>query len=120
MQLVYPWLPAPFAWSILISSVVLIVVSLLTKPEPREKIERFFDNQMRSTDREGLPDGHPKPLAAKLGQDLLLLDFPGWLHRQRWHGFWPRYREDIVGFAIGWGAVFFTIFIAWVIMQIGR
>jgi len=120
LQLVYPWLAAPFGWSMLIGFAVLIAVSLMTGPEPEGMIEHFFDNMNRSTDREGLPDGHPRPLAAKLGQDLLFLDLTGWFKRQRWTGFWSRYREDIAGFAAAWGAVAFTVFCAWALMLIGR
>jgi len=120
VQIVYPWLAAPFGWSMLIGFAVLIVVSLMTRPEPAEQVESFFDNMNRSTDREGLPEGHPRPLASTLGQDLLFLDLPSWLDRRRREKFWSRYREDIVGFGIAWVAVAFTVFCAWAVMQIGR
>jgi len=120
LKLVYKWLAAPYAWATLVGVVVFIVVSLLTRPESRERIERFFDNMQRSTDREGLPEGHPKPLAAELGQDLILLDVPGWFTLRRWRGFLRRYREDLVGFALAWTTVGLLVLSAWGLMQIGR
>ncbi len=120
LKLVYKWLAAPYAWATLVGVVVFIAVSLLTRPESRERIERFFDNMQRSTDREGLPEGHPKPLAAELGQDLILLDVPGWFTLRRWRGFFRRYREDLVGFALAWATVGLLVLSAWGLMQIGR
>jgi Na+/proline symporter len=120
LQLVYPWKAAPFAWAMLAGSGAFIIVSLLTRPEDRERIERFFDEMRRSTDDEGLPAGHPKPWAAERGQDLLLLDIPGWLTAERWRGFFRRYREDLLGFLVAWGAVGLLVLSAWGLMQLGR
>ena len=120
IQLVYPWMPAPYGWATLAGFIALIVVSLLTKPEDPKRIERFFDNMRRTTDNEGLPEGAPKPLANDRGQDLILLDLPGWLTRERWRGFFHRYREDIFGFLVAWLSVGLLVAIAWGIMQIGR
>lgn len=119
-QLVYPWLAGPFGFAMLTGFLALIAVSLLTKPEPAERIGRFFDNMMRSTDEEGLPAGRQKPLAAARGEELLFLDLPGWLTAGRWKGFWKRYREDLAGFVVAWLAIAFVIWVAWLIMQIGR
>ncbi|MCX8036062.1 MAG: sodium:solute symporter family protein [Candidatus Sumerlaeia bacterium] len=120
LQLVYKWKPAPFGWSMLTGFTALVVVSLLTRPESKERIEKFFDNMNRSTDGEGLPDGQPKPLAAELGTDLLLLDLTGWFRRDRWRGFFRRYREDLVGFALAWLVVGLLLAIAWGLMQLGK
>jgi Na+/proline symporter len=118
--LVYKWLPAPYGWAMLVGAVVFVVVSLLTPPEDPKRIERFFDNMQRSTDDEGLPAGQPKPLASERGQDLILLDLPGWFTAARWHNFWHRYREDLVGFALAWLTVGLLILTAWGLMQIGK
>ena len=119
LKLVYTWLAAPYAWATLVGVVVFVVVSLLTRPEDKERIERFFENMRRSTDREGLAEGQPKPPAAEVGQDLMLLDLPGWLSARRWRGFFRRYREDLVGFVLAWGAVGLLVLAAWGLMQIG-
>jgi Na+/proline symporter len=120
LHLVYKWTAAPFGWSMLAGFAALIVVSLLTRPEAKERIERFFDNMNRSTDAEGLPAGQPKPLAADCGQDLLMLDLPGWFTVARWQGFFRRYREDLVGFVLAWGTVGLLVLTAWGLMQIGK
>jgi len=120
LQLVYKWLAGPYAWATLVGVVTFVVVSLLTRPEDRERIEQFFDNMRRSTDDEGLPAGAPKPLAAERGQELILLDLPGWLTVRRWQGCWRRYREDLVGFVVGWLAVGLMVVTAWGLMQIGK
>jgi Na+/proline symporter len=118
VKLVYVWKPGPFGWAMLVGFALLIVVSLLTRPEDSERIERFFDNQRRTTDDESVPEGGLRPLAAERGQDLILLDLPGWLSAERWKGFWTRYREDLFGFALAWITVGFLICVAWGILRI--
>jgi hypothetical protein len=98
----------------------LILVSLLTPPEDPQRIERFFDNMQRSSDRQGLAEGQEKPLAGERGQDLLLLDVGGWFTRRRWQGFFRRYREDLIGFTLAWGAVGLLVLTAWALMLIGK
>jgi Na+/proline symporter len=120
LQLVYKWLPAPYGWATLVGVVVFVGVSLITRREDAERIEQFFDNMRRSTDDEGLPEGQPKPLAADRGQDLLLLDLPGWLTAARWRNFRHRYREDITGFALAWLTVALLVLAAWGLMQLGK
>jgi len=120
LKLVYPWLPAPYGWATLIGVVVFVVVSLATRPEEPERIARFFDNMNRSTDGELLPGTGARPLAAERGQDLVLLDLPGWLTRERWRGFLRRYREDLIGFVLAWATVGLLILVAWGLMQIGK
>jgi Na+/proline symporter len=120
LKLVYTWTPGPFGWAMLVGFVVFIVVSLLTKPEEEARIEGFFDNMRRSTDEEGLPADQPKPLATERGEELIMLDVPGWFTAGRWRGFFRRYREDVVGFIIAWGAVGLLILLAWGIVQIGK
>ena len=130
LKLVYKWQPEPFAWAMLIGFLALIVVSLLTRPEDQDKIEKFFDKMIYSSDE---PSGkrmdshsnqlHPnegRTLAADLGEDMILLDAPGWFTKDRWKGFPQRYREDIVGFFLAWLTVGVLIFIAWAVMQVGR
>jgi Na+/proline symporter len=120
LKLVYKWEPEPFAWSMLAGFGALVLVSLLTPAESHERIGRFFDNMRRSTDQESLPAGQAKPLAKNRGQDLLLLDLTGWLTPERWHGFFRRYREDLVGFVLAWATVAALIGGAWALMQVGK
>lgn len=44
----------------------------------------------------------------------------GPLNRRRWHGFFRRYREDLLGFLLAWGVVGLLLIAAWGLMQIGR
>jgi Na+/proline symporter len=118
LMLVYKWLPGPFGIAIFSGFFVFFLVSLLTRPEPKEKMEIFFDNMRRRSDAKNLgPDGK-KPLAAESGDDLLLLDLPGWLHKERWNNFFRRYREDIGGFLLSWVFVAALILLAWGILQL--
>ncbi len=119
-QLVYVWQAGIFGWAMAAGFTSLILVSLLSKAEAPERIESFFDNMRRSTDAEGLPDGQATPLAAERGQDLLLLDLPGWFTVRRWQGFFHRYREDLLGFLLAWGVVGLLVLAAWGLMRIGR
>ena len=77
-----------------------------------------FDNMRRRSDaKEPGPDGK-KPLASLTGDDLLLLDLPGWGRRERWNNFFKRYKEDIGGFLLSWVVVGLLILLAWGILQI--
>lgn len=119
LMLVYKWKPAPFGIAMLSGFTVFFLVSLLTKPEPAERTDAFFDNMRRKSDaHEPGPDGR-KPLAAATGDDLVLLDLPGWTKRSRWNNFFNRYREDIGGFLLSWIVVGILILLAWGILQIG-
>ncbi|NLP09994.1 hypothetical protein GX408_06300, partial [bacterium] len=113
--LVYSWQPAPFGAAMLAGFICLIVVSLLSKEEEPKRIDAFFDNMQRLSDR-----GIPKPLAKEHGQDLIFVDLPGWFTRERWQGFVQRYREDWAGFLLAWLVVGCTVALAWGIMQLGR
>jgi Na+/proline symporter len=120
LQLVYQWSSGTFGFAMLIGFGALILVSLITPREDSKRIEVFFDNMRRTSDGEALPESGPRPLAAGRGQDLLLVDLPGWLTAERWHGFFRRYREDLIGFALAWLTVGFLISAAWLLMQVGR
>jgi Na+/proline symporter len=118
LMLVYKWTPGPFGIAILSGFFMFWLVSILTKPEDKEKTEAFFDNMRRKSDaKEPGPDGK-KPLASLTGDDLLLLDLPGWGRRERWINFFNRYREDIAGFLLSWVVVALLILLAWGILQI--
>jgi hypothetical protein len=118
--LVYKWTATPFGWAMLAGTAAFIAVSLITSPENSARVEGFFDKMRRSTDNEGLPAGAPKLLAADLGTDLLALDLPAWLTRERWRNFFYRYREDLVGLAHSTLSVAALIWVAWAVVQLGR
>ncbi|MEN6407962.1 MAG: sodium:solute symporter family protein [Thermoguttaceae bacterium] len=119
-QLVANWKGGPFGCTMVFGFVTLIIVSLLTKPESPERIERFFNKMQRSSDDATSLDTELTVSAADRGEDLVLLDLPGWLTAARWRGFFHRYREDVVGFALAWVSVALLILMAWGLMQIGK
>ncbi|PKQ44452.1 sodium:solute symporter family protein [Confluentibacter flavum] len=116
-ELVYEWRPEPFGWSMLMGFGMLVLVSLLTKSEPKEQTDKFFDNLLRLSDEKRIKNGQ-KPLAAEMGHDLLLLDLPSWFTKERWKGFPKRYKEDINGFIFAWLFVGCLLLLAWGILQI--
>ena len=118
LMLVYKWLPAPFGIAMLAGFFIFWLVSILTKPEDQERIDAFFDNMRRKSDASQTgPDGK-KPLGELSGDDLLLLDIPGYGKKERRVNFFRRYREDLVGFILSWLVVGLLILLAWGIMQI--
>jgi Na+/proline symporter len=119
-QLVYTWTAEAYAGATWRGIAAFVTISLLTRAENKERVEIIFDDMRRSTDHEALPEGQPKPLAADLGQELILLDLPGWFTAARWHNFWRRYREDLVGFVLAWLTVGLLVSTAWGLMQIGK
>jgi Na+/proline symporter len=118
LMLVYKWKPAPFGLAMLSGFFVFWLVSILTAPEEKEKIEAFFDNMRRKSDAKKMGIDGKKPLASETGDDLLLLDLPGWLHKKRWTNFFTRYREDLFGFLLSWLVVGALILFAWGILQL--
>ncbi|MGB7294840.1 MAG: hypothetical protein WBC70_04555, partial [Candidatus Aminicenantales bacterium] len=117
LLLVYTWKPGPFGLAMLAGFFSFWLVSLLTKPEDKEKMEVFFDNMRRKSDAAELDEEGKKPLAERSGDDLLLLDLPGWRHKARRRNFFRRYREDLAGFFISWIFVGALILLAWAILQ---
>jgi Na+/proline symporter len=118
LMLVYKWKPAPFGLAMLSGFFVFWLVSILTVPEDKLKNDAFFDNMRRKSDAKQPGSDGKKPLARETGDDLLLLDLPGWLHKDRWTNFFSRYREDLYGFVLSWVVVGALILLAWGILQI--
>jgi Na+/proline symporter len=118
LRLVYNWEPGPFGMSMLTGFFAFWLVSVLTRPEDPVKMEQFFDNMRRKSDSLSVDVDGEKPLASKSGEELLLLDLPGWVKKERRKDFFKRYREDLVGFLLSWMVVGILILLAWGIMQI--
>ncbi len=113
LQLVYRWKPDLFGWAILAGFVVLVVVSLVTRPEPLAAVQGFFEKMGTHSDQED----HVQPIEDK---ELILLDVSTWGTTARWKHFSKRYKTDFYGFMLGWVFVFLLIGLAWLIMQIGK
>lgn len=72
---------------------------------------------LRISDEERIKNSQ-KPLAAGIGDDLLLLDLSSWFKAERWKGFTKRYREDWFGFLFAWIISVALILLAGEILQI--
>ena len=118
LMLVYKWKPDQFGLAMLSGFFVFWLVSILTKQEDKDKNDAFFDNMRRKSDAHKTGLDGKKPLASETGDDLLLLDLPGWGHKKRWTNFFSRYREDLTGFLLSWLVVGALILLAWGILQI--
>lgn len=118
IMLVYKWKPAPFGIAMFAGFFSFWLFSILTKPEDKEKNEAFFDNMRRKSDARNPGSDGKKPLASISGDDLILLDIPGWRKKERWTNFFNRYREDLIGFLLSWLVVGLLILLAWGILQI--
>jgi Na+/proline symporter len=116
--LVYQWKPGPFGLAMLTGFFFFWLISILTRPEDKVKLEVFFENMRRKSDAKQPDKDGNKPLASETGDDLLLLDLPGWGRKERWIHFFRRYREDLVGFILSWLMVGLLILLAWGILQI--
>ncbi|MBN2210884.1 MAG: sodium:solute symporter family protein [Sedimentisphaerales bacterium] len=110
----------PFGWAMLAGFAALIIVSLVTRKEPQEKIDAFYDNLDRLSDAtpEQMQNGQ-KPPARLYGKDLILVDLPGFFKAERWKDFFRRYREDVIGFFLAWGMVGALVLIAWLVANVG-
>jgi Na+/proline symporter len=98
------WDPNVFLAALIVGIVSLVVVSLLTVPEPAARIESFFGRLQTSSD-DTAPAGTDRP--------LLLVNL---LHLRRGAAGrgWRAYREDLGGFALGWAiVVLLVIATAW-------
>ena len=89
------WDANVFLAALLVGVVALVVVSLMTPPEPAPSIESLFQRLQTSSDQ-------PASAAA---QPLLLVNL---LHLRRASAGlgWRVFAEDLRGFAIGWAIVF--------------
>jgi len=92
------WDPNVFLAALLAGTAALVVVSLLTAPEPAASVDSLFERLHTSSDDD--TEGKSRP--------LLLVDA---LHLRAASGGrgWRAYREDLGGFAIGWILVFVLV-----------
>ncbi len=107
------WEPTVFLTALIAGVVALIVVSLVTRPEPDHALRSFFSKLQTPSDdesshsavaiEEGRPVNAPREDAASLGKQLLVVNL---LHLRRGaagKGFITAYRQDLSGFVVGCG-----------------
>jgi Na+/proline symporter len=107
------WDPNVFLAALLSGTAALVVVSLLTAPEPGQAVESFFRRLETSSDEDGHeaangtapPQGPPRPLLL-----VNLLRLRAVADRLGWRAF----REDLTGFLWAWVLVFALVAVtAW-------
>lgn len=89
------WDPDVFLAALVSGAAVFVAVSLLTKPEPRERTEAFYARLAE-------------------GPRLIFLD----LFQPKLRPLWASYREDWTGFLTAWGVVAALLALAWVLFTL--
>jgi Na+/proline symporter len=111
------WDPTVFSISLAAGILALVVVSLLTKPEPATALDTFYHNLDTPSEAE-----HAKMTAlevAQAGQQLLLVNL---LHLRRGAcgvGFFRAYRSDLKGLFVGGLFVAGLIAAVWLLVRSG-
>jgi Na+/proline symporter len=99
------WDANVFLAALVVGTVALVVVSLLTSPEPASKIDSFFTRLQTSSDgpggEEALDAAGAHPTAER---PLLLVNLLRLRAAAAGRG-WRAFREDLVGFATAWAIV---------------
>jgi Na+/proline symporter len=93
------WDPNVFLAALGVGTVLLVTVSLVTRPEPAKHLDSFFNRLQTSSDTDAAADGRAAGRHPLLLVDLLQLGRAGGRR-------WGAYREDLGGFALGWAIVF--------------
>jgi Na+/proline symporter len=132
------WDADVFLYALLAGIAALILVSLLTAAEPREKIRDFFARLEVSTDHtasmsekshaagaghelEGISAERIEALSQKTaesGDALLVTNLFQLKKGARGLGFMHAYKQDLTGLAATWGVVALLVAIAWAILQL--
>jgi Na+/proline symporter len=107
------WDPNVFLAALTVGILALVVVSLLTQPEPQDRIDDLFDRLQTSSDPPAVASAEA-PAAQK--QPLLLVNLLQ-LGRAGAQG-WRAYREDLGGFAVGWLIVFLVVFATAIMLRV--
>ncbi len=112
------WDPTVFFSALLAGTAALVVVSLLTPPEPAAAQESFFDRlQCPSDGGEEWKKPDPREVALQ-GRQLILVNL---FHLRRGAAGVPllqAYRIDLKGFAIGWLIAFGMVALVWLLVRL--
>lgn len=106
------WDPNVFLAALLVGVAALVGVSVLTAPEPADKLASLFDRLETSSDGDSSSDtttGRKQPLL--LVNSLRLRQAAG-------NRGWRVYREDLQGFALGWAMVLVLVAVTAVFLAV--
>jgi Na+/proline symporter len=108
------WNPWVFLGSLAAGVVALVLVSLLTAPEPEEARRSFYDKLQTPTD----PGSGSSPReVAEAGQQSLLVNLLHPVRGAAGVGFLRAYGEDLKGFAIGCAVAAGLVLGTWLLLQ---
>jgi Na+/proline symporter len=105
------WHPDVFLPALATGVVTLVVVSLLTPPEPVAALASYFE-------RLETPTAGPAETAAKEGRQLLLVNLFRLRTGAQGYGLRHAYRIDLKGFAAGWLIAFVMIAVVWLLFHL--
>lgn len=109
------WDPRVFMLSLGMGVLALVIVSLLTPPEPATKTEQFYKN-LQTPSNSDEKSNAMGPASAAAGTQLLLPNV--FSLRKESHGYgWRAYRADLTGLCIGMAIVLSLVAVVWAIMR---
>jgi Na+/proline symporter len=124
------WDADVFFMALLAGAITLVVVSLLTPPEPREKTESFFGRLQTPTGLPGRADSEDFDISvekpdeqalesyAKAGEQSLLVNLLNPRKGSAGIGFWRAYSGDLRGFIIGSGLAAALVLFTWLFLKL--
>jgi Na+/proline symporter len=99
------WDPNVFLAALTAGVLALVGVSIITTPEPAEKLDSFFGRLQASSDHDGPAEAmSPGRRVDRPNSPLLLASLLRLRAASAGRG-WRAYREDIGGFVLGWAVV---------------
>jgi len=99
------WDPNVFLAALLSGFGALVIVSLLTSPEPQEKLRKFFARLHVPAEghvNQEVDEEKEQKWVAEAGKELLLINLLRPLRATHAVGFFKAYRVDFRGLSIGW------------------
>lgn len=117
------WDADVFCIALISGITALVVVSLLTPPEPKAKMDSFFNRLQVSTDvADEAPSSENEILevqraAASNGTQSLLVNLMHMREGAMGHSLWKAYRTDLRGFLIGCSLAAGLVFVTWMMLK---